>query len=283
MLGLAEAVGEAGHGHVRLGGSGPRNGRCWSPRPRWRSGSTGRRPFYATPDRAPAEEPELAHRGVRPPPASRRRVGGRTAVARDGVVVAVLLDPDEAHWLEERARNVRQGFMDPKQRAAFEDFLARQAGRGERSPSGYRSPSTNACQAPAPTVTTGPDGSLLPRALPAPAGLGTGGGRRRLPRAAGSGAARRAGRGRARTADRRRGDRPVGRHAVPGRARQDGVVRVRRHSGRGRPPGGRSRPGAWWGQAGRREVRPPRAPAPSPWPGRRRRRPGRRRPSDPRP
>lgn len=56
----------------------------------------------------------------------RRRVGGRTAVARGGVVVAELLDPDEAHWLQERARNVRQGFMDPKQKAAFEEFLARQ-------------------------------------------------------------------------------------------------------------------------------------------------------------
>ncbi|MEU0397533.1 hypothetical protein ABZ208_33155 [Streptomyces sp. NPDC006208] len=26
----------------------------------------------------------------------------------------------------EKARNVRQGFMDPKQKAAFEEFLARQ-------------------------------------------------------------------------------------------------------------------------------------------------------------
>jgi hypothetical protein len=79
-------------------------------------------------DQAVAEEPELAH------PAEfgaftlfRRRAGGRTAVARKGVVVAELLDPDEAHWLQEKARNVRQGFMDPKQKAAFEEFLARQA------------------------------------------------------------------------------------------------------------------------------------------------------------
>ncbi|MEV0784089.1 hypothetical protein AB0I52_14150 [Streptomyces sp. NPDC050423] len=56
----------------------------------------------------------------------RRRVGGRTAVARGGVVVAELLNPDEAHRLQERARDVRQGFMDPKQKAAFEEFLARQ-------------------------------------------------------------------------------------------------------------------------------------------------------------
>ncbi|MFD0417718.1 hypothetical protein [Streptomyces sp. NPDC127108] len=77
--------------------------------------------------RVMAEEPELAH------PAEfgaftlfRRRAGGRTAVARDGVVVAELLAPDGAHWLQEKARDVRQGFMDPKQKAAFEEFLARQ-------------------------------------------------------------------------------------------------------------------------------------------------------------
>ncbi|MFD0318890.1 hypothetical protein [Streptomyces flavalbus] len=57
----------------------------------------------------------------------RRRVGGRTAVARDGVVVAELLGPAEARWLEEKARDARQGFMDPRQRAAYEEFLARQA------------------------------------------------------------------------------------------------------------------------------------------------------------
>ncbi|MFH9068849.1 hypothetical protein [Streptomyces alboflavus] len=80
-----------------------------------------------------AEGPELAH-----PVAYgaftlfRRRAGGRTAVARDGVVVAELLNPDEAHWLQEKARNVRQGFMDPKQKAAFEEFLARQAPVGEQ-------------------------------------------------------------------------------------------------------------------------------------------------------
>lgn len=77
--------------------------------------------------RADAEGPDLAH------PAEfgaftlfRRRTGGRTAVARGGVVVAELLGPGEAHWLEEQARTVRQGFMDPKQKAAFEEFLARQ-------------------------------------------------------------------------------------------------------------------------------------------------------------
>ncbi|PWI12646.1 hypothetical protein DI272_43420 [Streptomyces sp. Act143] len=77
---------------------------------------------------AVGREPELAH------PARfgaftlfRRRAGGRTAVARGGVVVAELLDPDEAYWLQEKARDARQGFMDPRQKAAFEEFLARQA------------------------------------------------------------------------------------------------------------------------------------------------------------
>ncbi|MEU5138240.1 hypothetical protein ACGH52_21425 [Streptomyces sp. BBFR25] len=86
---------------------------------------------YAAGDRG--EEPELAHpEEFGPFTLFRRRVSGRTAVARHGVVVAELLDPAEAHWLEERARNVRQGFMDPKQKAAFEEFLARQAARGEQ-------------------------------------------------------------------------------------------------------------------------------------------------------
>ncbi|MGV9453708.1 hypothetical protein [Streptomyces sp. NPDC003635] len=57
----------------------------------------------------------------------RRRAGSRTAVARGGVVVAELLNPDEAHWLQEKARDVQQSFMDPRQKAAFEEFLARQA------------------------------------------------------------------------------------------------------------------------------------------------------------
>ncbi|MEV4331854.1 hypothetical protein AB0K02_15165 [Streptomyces sp. NPDC049597] len=84
-------------------------------------------------NRAEGERPELAH------PAEfgaftlfRRRVGGRTAVARGGVVVAELLDPEEARWLQEQAHNVRQGFMDPKQKAAFEEFLARQSSLDEQ-------------------------------------------------------------------------------------------------------------------------------------------------------
>ncbi|MFH8370460.1 hypothetical protein [Streptomyces sp. NPDC018031] len=82
---------------------------------------------------AGVEQPELAHPAEFGPfTLFRRRVGGRTAVARDGVVVAELLNPEEAHWLEEKARNVRQGFMDPKQKAAFEEFLARQASLEEQ-------------------------------------------------------------------------------------------------------------------------------------------------------
>ncbi|MFD4349128.1 hypothetical protein ACFWQ6_30340 [Streptomyces coelicoflavus] len=80
-----------------------------------------------------AERPEPAHpEQFGPFTLFRRRVGGRTAVVRDGVVVAELIDPAEAHWLEEKARTVRQGFMDPKQKAAFEEFLARQAERDGR-------------------------------------------------------------------------------------------------------------------------------------------------------
>lgn len=37
-----------------------------------------------------------------------------------------------AHWLEEQSRDVRQGFMDPVQKAAFEEFLARQPPVGEQ-------------------------------------------------------------------------------------------------------------------------------------------------------
>ncbi len=82
---------------------------------------------------AVAEEPELAHpMELGAFTLFRRRVGGRTAIARKGVVVAELLSPDEAHWLQEKARDVRQGFMDPKQKAAFEEFLARQASLGEQ-------------------------------------------------------------------------------------------------------------------------------------------------------
>ncbi|MEV6029192.1 hypothetical protein [Streptomyces sp. NPDC052036] len=83
-------------------------------------------------NRAETKKQELAH------PAEfgvftlfRRRAAARTAVARGGVVVAELLHPN-AHWLQEQARIVRQGFMDPKQKAAFEEFLARQPSLDEQ-------------------------------------------------------------------------------------------------------------------------------------------------------
>lgn len=131
VLGLAEAVGEPIT--VEFMWEGGRAERAVlvpaDMLARWEHWSPTAYPARDAGDERPAgaEEPELAH------PAEfgaftlfRRRVGGRTAVARKGVVVAELLDPDEAHWLQETARNVRQGFMDPKQKAAFEEFLARQ-------------------------------------------------------------------------------------------------------------------------------------------------------------
>ncbi|MCX4585977.1 hypothetical protein [Streptomyces sp. NBC_01481] len=42
------------------------------------------------------------------------------------------LTADEAAWLEGKATCTRQGFMDPKQAAAFEEFLARQPAAGEQ-------------------------------------------------------------------------------------------------------------------------------------------------------
>jgi hypothetical protein len=44
---------------------------------------------------------------------------------------AVGLTARRRIWLQEKARHVRQGFMDPKQKAAFEEFLARQASLDE--------------------------------------------------------------------------------------------------------------------------------------------------------
>ncbi|MFD8079960.1 hypothetical protein ACFV3E_46185 [Streptomyces sp. NPDC059718] len=55
-----------------------------------------------------------------------RADGRRVSFARSGVVVAVQLTADEAAWLRDKAMYTRQGFMDPKQSAAFADFLARQ-------------------------------------------------------------------------------------------------------------------------------------------------------------
>ncbi|WP_406062809.1 type II toxin-antitoxin system Phd/YefM family antitoxin [Streptomyces sp. NBC_01077] len=61
-----------------------------------------------------------------------RADGGRVSFARGGTVVAVQVTADEAAWLEDRAMHARQGFMDPRQAAAFEEFLARQPPVGEQ-------------------------------------------------------------------------------------------------------------------------------------------------------
>ncbi|MCQ8187743.1 hypothetical protein [Streptomyces rugosispiralis] len=138
VLGLAEAVGEPVTVTFRWEGGGEAERAVLVPAATlalWEHWAPTACPTSDAGDdtRAETETPELAH------PAEfgaftlfRRRVGGRTAVARGGVVVAELLDPDEAHWLKERARTVREGFMDPKQKAAFEEFLARQASLDER-------------------------------------------------------------------------------------------------------------------------------------------------------
>jgi hypothetical protein len=52
--------------------------------------------------------------------------GMRVSFARGGTVVAVQLTADEAAWLEDKAMYTRQAFMDPRQAAAFEEFLAGQ-------------------------------------------------------------------------------------------------------------------------------------------------------------
>lgn len=102
---------------------------------RWEHWAPGAYPTGEDPnqDQTRTQKPELAH------PAKfgaftlfRRRATERTAVARESVVVAELLDPGEAHWLREQARWVRQSFMDPVQQAAFEEFLSRQPPVGKR-------------------------------------------------------------------------------------------------------------------------------------------------------
>ncbi|MET9553248.1 type II toxin-antitoxin system Phd/YefM family antitoxin [Streptomyces sp. NPDC006645] len=52
--------------------------------------------------------------------------GVRTTFTRGRAVVAELWFADDLHWLEGRAEQGRQGYMEPKQSAAFADFLARQ-------------------------------------------------------------------------------------------------------------------------------------------------------------
>ncbi|MFF4759268.1 hypothetical protein [Streptomyces sp. NPDC001292] len=58
--------------------------------------------------------------------------GVRATFTRGRVVVAELRSAGELARLEEWARNGRQGYMDPKQSAAFAEFLARQPPVGEQ-------------------------------------------------------------------------------------------------------------------------------------------------------
>lgn len=52
--------------------------------------------------------------------------GLRMTLTRDRVIVAEMRSAGDLAWLEERARQGRQGYMDPKQSAAFAEFLASQ-------------------------------------------------------------------------------------------------------------------------------------------------------------
>ncbi|MET9519454.1 type II toxin-antitoxin system Phd/YefM family antitoxin [Streptomyces sp. NPDC002994] len=61
-----------------------------------------------------------------------RADGRRVSFARGRMVVAVQLTADEAAWLEDKSMHTRQGFMDPKQAAAFREFLARQPPVGDQ-------------------------------------------------------------------------------------------------------------------------------------------------------
>ncbi|MEV7723666.1 type II toxin-antitoxin system Phd/YefM family antitoxin [Streptomyces sp. NPDC087917] len=61
-----------------------------------------------------------------------RSDGMRVSFVRGGTVVAVQLTADEAAWLANEAMAMRQGYMDPKQAAAFAEFLARQPPIGEQ-------------------------------------------------------------------------------------------------------------------------------------------------------
>ncbi|MGW3205993.1 type II toxin-antitoxin system prevent-host-death family antitoxin [Streptomyces sp. NPDC001135] len=56
--------------------------------------------------------------------------GGMT-LTRGHIVVAELRDVETVAWLEEQAMYGRQGYMGPKQSAAFAEFLARQPPGGD--------------------------------------------------------------------------------------------------------------------------------------------------------
>lgn len=82
--------------------------------------------------------------------------GVRTTFTRGRAVVVELRFADDLAWLEERARHGRQGYMEPKQSAAFAEFLARQppvvtVARGAAGP---RS-TTSGSAGPTPAARTG--------------------------------------------------------------------------------------------------------------------------------
>ncbi|WP_030678895.1 type II toxin-antitoxin system prevent-host-death family antitoxin [Streptomyces rimosus] len=58
--------------------------------------------------------------------------GERMTFTRGRAVVVELRSAGWLRWLEEQARCGRQGYMDPKQAAAFAEFLARQPPVGEQ-------------------------------------------------------------------------------------------------------------------------------------------------------
>ncbi|MFE7121080.1 type II toxin-antitoxin system Phd/YefM family antitoxin [Streptomyces sp. NPDC057654] len=57
--------------------------------------------------------------------------GVRMTFTRDCVTVAEVRSVEEVAWLESKARAGRQNYMDPKQTAAFEEFLAHQSPVGD--------------------------------------------------------------------------------------------------------------------------------------------------------
>ncbi|MFE5665471.1 type II toxin-antitoxin system Phd/YefM family antitoxin [Streptomyces niveus] len=85
------------------------------------------------PDAAPERPPGPERQG----PYTRyvQADGVRTTFTRGRAVVVELRLADDLNWLEEQARYGRQGYMEPKQSAAFADFLARQAPVGAGSAS----------------------------------------------------------------------------------------------------------------------------------------------------
>ncbi len=84
----------------------------------------------ARPEAEPAQEYPPGPTEYGPYIGYRHPHGGMT-LTRGRVVVAELRDADTVAWLEQQAMFGRQGYMGPKQSAAFAEFLARQAPVGD--------------------------------------------------------------------------------------------------------------------------------------------------------